>query len=50
MQCHQCTCSLFMNIVHKLLLNTLIRTEKLDGWGATAILKDKVLKTTLKLT
>ena len=40
--------SLLINTVHILLIIPLLRTNKLDGWGATAILKDKALRKNTK--
>ena len=42
--------TLFRNTIHKLLLNTLIRSNKPDDYGAATISKDKALSITLKLT
>jgi len=33
--------TLFINIVHKSLLNALLKTDKPDAWGATIVSKDK---------
>ena len=42
--------TLVMNTVHKLLLNTLIRSNKHGGRRATPALKDKALNITFKMT